>query len=41
MEDEQIGRRRPILTPLEIVVAVVLFGVIVLAGVLMLGHLSI
>ena len=38
MDDDQVGRRRHALTPLEIMTAVALFGVIVAMGVLMMGH---
>ena len=41
MEDEQIGRRQRSLTPTEIIIAMILFGVVVVVGVLIIGRLPI
>jgi hypothetical protein len=41
VEDEQLTRRQRSLTPTEIIIAMILFGVVVVAGVLMIGRLPI
>jgi hypothetical protein len=41
LEDEQLARRERTLTPTEIAIALILFGVVVVAGVLMMGRLPI